>query len=192
MDINPAKKQLRFARRALDDMKASQDLDDAERNWNSFLNHIEQVFEKIKIACSTVCKKYPSFISPINAQRSSDPLLVYLKQARNALHHGIKEVADRDPAHVTQTISGDNVSIDRLVIKQGVVAEYTGNNPIHTYFVPERIVVVDVINRQVHYPVPTHHLGSPIHTLNPIEIGEHGFAYYDNFLSMVEAELINN
>lgn len=190
MDINPAKKQLRFAKKFLEDMKASRDLEDAERNWNGYLNHIEQVFEKVKKACSTTCKKYPSFISPINAQRNNDPLLVYLKQARNVLHHGLSEAAEKDPTHYEHVVDGGNMAIHRMVIKDSMVVDYDGNTPIRTYLVPEKIIVTDVENRSKRYYVPTNHLGTPINTRDPIELGEHGLAYYERFLEKVETELI--
>lgn len=191
MDINPAKKQLRFAQAFLEEMKTSGDLEDAERCWNGFLNHIEQVFEKVRLACSTVCKKYPSFISPINAQRNNDPLLVYLKQARNTLHHGLAEVSGRDAEHFEHKVYGDKISINRMVIKAGKIVEYDGNRPMHTDFVPEKIIAVDIVNRMIRYPVPTDHLGTPIYTQNPLEIGGHGLAYYQRFLEKVESELIS-
>lgn len=190
MDLNPAKKQLRFAKKFLEDMKLSKDLEDAERNWNGFLNHIEQVFEKVKLACSTTCKKYPSFISPINVQRSNDPLLVYLKQARNTLHHGLKEVSERDSLHFEHVIDGGNMSVEKMTIKDGMVVDYIGNTPMRTYLVPERIIAIDIVNRSIRYPVPINHLGNPIHTSNPIELGEHGLSYYESFLEKVETELI--
>ncbi|AUO00415.1 hypothetical protein C0558_00915 [Serratia marcescens] len=191
MDIKPARKQLRFATSSFIAMQSAKNFDDFEMNWSNFLSYIEQVFDKVRIACSTMAKNYASFISPINAQRAGDPLLVYLKQARNAVHHGVQETAKQTPAHMRYEIGAGNMVIENLEIEDGKPIKYSGNLPLETYVIPERIVAVDFDNRGVRYKVPASHLGKDLADNHPLTLATLALDYYSDFLDKVEGELIN-
>ncbi|MCM7196269.1 hypothetical protein M8Q07_21665 [Enterobacter hormaechei] len=92
MDLVPSRKELNRAKRCIERMRSAASYDEYDEAWSDFLSRIENVFSRIKVAAETH-KKYPSFSSRMNHLRATDSLLVYLKQARNSVHHGIADTS---------------------------------------------------------------------------------------------------
>ena len=60
------------------------------------------------------------------------------------------------------------------------------NSPIHVTFFPEKVVLVDVVNRGRTYSVPLKHLGKKLKNASPIDIAERGYEFYEKFINEAE------
>jgi hypothetical protein len=158
-----AQQELLLSQDALRMIASAPSLQHAELYWRNFLNHLEKVWVKAAAACKPLGKSFQTFQASYRAQRSSDPLLVYLFQARHADNHSIQEVAEP----IIGALSGS--------FTQPLTIQWTG---------PE-LVVLPITNRGVAFPVPAHHLGQELVTRGALRLGELGCSYYAEYLGQV-------
>ncbi|MEE9684018.1 hypothetical protein V4841_08365 [Lelliottia amnigena] len=191
MDFTPAEKELRACKRCLDRMISAESYEEYEESWSDFLNRLEKIFEKLDKACFPIRSKFISLISKENMLRGSDPLLQYLKQARNADTHTIQEIAQRVPGSYAvgfdTTHDGKGTYIESLKIVNGSVTEYKGSHPLVVTFTPESVEVKEVVNRQQRYAPPATHLGKPLDTLHPTDLAKLGIEFYQQLFDKVKA-----
>lgn len=194
MDFTPAEKELRASKRCLERMISAASYEEYEESWSDFLNRLEKIFEKLDKACFPVKSKLISLISKENMLRSSDPLLQYLKQARNADTHTIQDIAQRVPASYgigfNMRHGGKTAYIDSLKIVNGTITEYRGSHPLVVSFTPETVEVKEVVNRKIRYSPPASHLGKPLQTRHPTDLAKLGLAFYEQLLEKVKAAFI--
>lgn len=72
-------------------MKSARQYGELHRHWSTFLLHINGALEKIKRVTGT----YAEIGKKISDTRSTDPLMVYLKEARNEIEHGLSPSVDQ-------------------------------------------------------------------------------------------------
>lgn len=189
MDFIPAQKELNASKRCLERMVSAKNYEEYEEAWCDFLNRLEKIFEKLHRACNPHKEKFNALISKENALRSSDPLLRYLKQARNADTHSIQDVAKRVPGsfHLGFDVStpGEPVHIEKLVMRGTDIQEYRGSHPLVVTFTPETVEVKEVINRGEHYLPPESHLSQPLKTRHPTELAKLGIEFYEQLFAKV-------
>lgn len=94
MNLNPAKKELEAAKKSLFQMQLTDDFEKLEDLWRDVLKRLERCYDKAKDAYHEI-PKFKSWIGNYESLRKKDPLLSYLKQARNADTHSIKEIIVR-------------------------------------------------------------------------------------------------
>lgn len=183
MDFTPAQKELNACKRCFERMLSAKNYEEYEEAWCDFLNRLEKVFEKLQRACYPHKEKFNSLLSKENALRNSDPLLQYLKQARNADTHSIQDVAKRVPGSFQLGFdvqkAGESVHIETLVMRGTDIREYRGSHPLIVTFTSETVEVKEVINRNVHYPPPLSHLSQPLITRHPTELARLGIDFYE-------------
>ncbi|HDC4360779.1 TPA: hypothetical protein O8L70_002883 [Enterobacter hormaechei] len=193
IDFSPVEKELRACQRCFDRMNASSSYEEYEENWCDFLNRLEKSFEKLRRACAPAMGKFSSLISKENTMMGTDPLLQYLKQARNADTHSIQDIAKRIPAmygiDFDYSQGGRSVFIKNMTIVGGTVTRYEGTHPLKMVFTPESIEVKEVENRKKVYHPPTSHLGKPLNTRHPAELARLGLDFYQKLLDKVKAGL---
>ena len=175
------KEELAKAATAIEAMEKSHSLVELEEHWKDFLGRIERVWFKAQ-AHYGKSPKWNGWKGIYEGQRSSDPLLSYLRSARGADEHTIAEIVESQPGSMTilpgSTGSG---TIRNLRIESGVVsAETTGT--IKLEFKPDRIRLLPVTNRGVTYTVPTSHLGAAVDPDNVVAIAKAGVVYYEKLL----------
>lgn len=174
-------------------MIGSKSYEEYEENWCDFLNRLEKTFEKLLRACAPAMGKFTSLISKENTQRGSDPLLQYLKQARNADTHSIQDIATRVPASSSigfdYSQGGRRVFVKSMNIVNGMVTHYEGSHPLVLTFTPESIEVKEVENQKKIYGPPDSHLGKPINTRHPTELAKLGLEFYQALFDKVKAVL---
>lgn len=172
-------------------MVSAESYEEYEESWSDFLNRLEKIFEKLDKACFPIRSKFISLISRENMLRGSDPLLQYLKQARNADTHTIQEIAQRVPGSYAvgfdMTQGGEGTYIESLKIVNGSVTEYKGSHPLVITFTPESVEVKEVVNRQQRYAPPTTHLGKPLDTRHPTELAKLGIEFYQQLFDKVQS-----
>lgn len=181
------KRELNTAKRAIENMKNAQDFETLEDEWRIYLNSIEKAWVKAERVCSPVHTKFQPWQGFYAKQRKKDPLLNYLKHARNSDQHSIQESMNAKPASRSMYVEGaDFVHIDKLTIKDGEVVEYKGNKPLIVEDLPHRIELAPITDSGKLYQPPKVHLSKKIPWSAPIDVAEFGLAYYLNFLAKIE------
>jgi hypothetical protein len=118
--LHHSKRELTAASRALERMKSSSNFDELEDEWKSFLHSIEKVWVKAERACQHVRNQFEPWQGRFVTERRKDPLLSYLRHARNSDQHTIQEMMEKKPASRSMYIEGGgSVHIDRLVWWRG-------------------------------------------------------------------------
>lgn len=89
--------RLARAQVALTDLKAADNFRDAERAWTDFLLAANTFFAKLEQGAKSNGRSNAWFGRKVK-QRKDDPVLRYLKAARNSDEHGIERVTERADA----------------------------------------------------------------------------------------------
>jgi hypothetical protein len=152
-------------------MSNASSIDEFAETWKSFLNRLERIWSKNK-ARYRENPKWSGFTAHYTSARKTDPLLSYLRNARNADTHSEFEITDKTPSGIgIGANDGRTLVIDHLVINhQGKITVLKGSENMSIHFVPEKLHLKNVVNEMINYPVPTQHLGSPIDSSDLIEI----------------------
>ena len=117
--------------------------------------------------------------------RKKDELLSYLINSRGADEHTINDITKRESGGVG--INPTTGYIDKMEITQkDDKLTINTNSPIHVTFFPEKVVLVDVVNRGRTYSVPLKHLGKKLKNASPIDIAERGYEFYEKFINEAE------
>jgi len=136
-----------------------------EKSWRSLLNHLEKVWIKSERACQPFRAKFEPWQKPFRDLRSTDPLLIYLKQSRDADNHSIQDVSYVSNGWISGKL-GPRVTMQ---------FHLTEPNP----------VVGTVVNRGVTYEPPHMHLGQILNTRDPRVLSVHGCNFYADYLQQV-------
>lgn len=189
MDFTPARKELNACKRCFERMISAKNYEEYEEAWCDFLNRLEKIFEKLQRACYPQKEKFNALLSKENALRNSDPLLKYLKQARNADTHSIQDIAQKVPGSLSVGIDIPNsnvpIRIEKLVMRGTEITEYRGSHPLIVTFTPETVEVKELINRGVHYSPPESHLSRPLETRHPTDLARLGVEFYEQLFEKV-------
>jgi hypothetical protein len=187
MDLVPARKELNRAKRCIERMRLGTSYDEYDEAWSDFLSRIENVFSRIKVAAETH-KKYPSFSSRTNHLRATDSLLIYLKQARNSVHHGIADTSKyvSGGIGINPVAPGGSVHIKSLTYDRNGNVNVVAGSPIKVHVIPNSVEAIPCRNRGVTYHPPVSHLGEDLKTKGPIDIAELGIKFYESYLAEAE------
>lgn len=180
--------ELTRAAAALQAMEVSEDLRAFELHWQEFLHRLERVW----IKCATQYKRssrWQGWSGEVVRLRRKDPLLSYLKNARDADQHTLSEITARSPSALTLTAGGPQgrALIKRLTIDRDGKLRMEGDGVLNLVFRPEQTRLVPVVNRGRAYPVPRSHLGRPINPEDVLAVARTAWAYYANLLDQAEA-----
>ncbi len=187
MDLVPSRKELNRAKRCIERMRSAASYDEYDEAWSDFLSRIENVFSRIKVAAETH-KKYPSFSSRTNHLRATDSLLVYLKQARNSVHHGIADTSKyvNGGFGINPVSPGGSVHIKSLTFDKNGNINIIAGSPIKVNVIPSSVEAIPCRNRGVTYNPPESHLGKVLKTKSPIDIAVLGIEFYESYLAEAE------
>lgn len=187
MDLVPSRKELNRAKRCIERMRSATSYDEYDEAWSDFLSRIENVFSRIKVAAETH-KKYPSFSSRTNHLRATDSLLVYLKQARNSVHHGIADTSKYVTGGfgINPVAPGGSVHIKSLTFDKNGNINIIAGSPIKVNVIPSSVEAIPCRNRGVTYNPPDSHLGKALKTKSPIDIAVLGIEFYESYLAEAE------
>lgn len=145
-----------------------------EKAWRDFLHRIERVWVKTQAAVHGMLN-WKKIESEILHLRNTDPLLVYLRQARNVDEHTIAELAKDWDAKLTAVQKGSNIELS---------------------WQPWDRPLLPVRNRGVTYDPPKTHLGKSIEHLKgkgkaePRVVAELALSFYIDFLNRVSTEVV--
>jgi hypothetical protein len=189
------KSELRSAERAITRMKESKNFSEFENAWKDFLTTLEKVWIKTERVCQEVRNKFQPWQGYYKKIRRKDLLLRYLKHARNADHHTIQEGIKHTPGRTTfNPAHGNSWHIDKLVITNGKVTEYSGDKPMRVEHYPSKIELLKVEDSGNWYKPPKKHNGEriPLKNRNPISISELGLKFYEGFVKECEDEFFED
>lgn len=148
--------------------------------WGDFLIAAGGVYSKLEQGAKGYSKSTPWFAAK-KAQRTRDPLLSYLQQARNAEEHGITPPHRWKASSITippgghAWLRGDGKNWHVEDPTPGVAP----NNP--------EAVLEAVKNRGVEFQPPSEHLGEPIEDGSPAGMARLAMAYLTALVSEAEA-----
>ncbi len=183
MDLSFSEKELKKAKKSLKIMKEIKSKEDKnlliefESNWIDFLINLEKIWKKSELECKHFSTFQP-WQGKYTSERRKDPLLKYLKNARDADQHSIQSITiEKDyeieiisPSEGSTFIEGENIEI-KVDIKNPRIE-------------PETFKNFDVL-----YAPPLEHLGEKLINPNdPIEIAELGIRYYEEYLNSIRAK----
>ena len=161
--LRQAKQELTLAWEAVHALSKASTLDQAEIFWRQVLNHLEKVWVKAERSCQPFRAKFEPWQQTYHLQRNSDPLLIYLRQARDADNHSIQEVAD-----VMTLLSG------------------TFGPPVRIRWSEPELVALPVINRGVTYEPPACDVGEGQTTKHPVVLATQGCNFYADYLCAIQ------
>jgi hypothetical protein len=180
--------QLAKAQASLESMRNSISLDAFEGHWKDLLHHVERVWTKS-------LHKYDSYQgwralkAKYESLRNNDPLLSYVKNARDADEHTVNEVVDREPGGIgINAAEGNALYIERMEFGGGKISIKSPQR-IRVDFIPGKIRLLPVIKRDRTYDVPTTHLGDALDPNKVVEVAQKVVTFYAGFLDEVEMSL---
>jgi hypothetical protein len=184
-----AREELEKAKRKLEDMKSSKSLEDFEENWKSILDCLEKCWIKAERECQGHKNKFEPWQGTYKHLRRNDPLLSYLKQARDTDNHSIQPIVEKVAGKATVKFENSKGGvIEKLKISNGVITDYSGD-PIIVEFHPGRVEAKAVTNSGKSFNPPHYHRGSQLkNPKDPIEIAKLGIAFYQNYLDQIDAD----
>ncbi|MFM0507636.1 hypothetical protein [Paraburkholderia sp. RL17-373-BIF-A] len=176
---------LKRARDAVDSMKAKKHPAERAECWQDFLVHLERVWNKAHAHFSK-SPKWSGWRSPYEHLRKTDPLLSYLRHARNADEHTANPISTKTPGGLAiNPARGTSLNIHRMEMKGGRVMLKT-DAPVRFQIAGGEAVPIPVIDSGVEYLLPTHHRDKPIEP-KFVEMAELAIAFYEDALTKAEA-----
>jgi len=183
MNLSISEKDLQKAKKSLKKMKEIKSKDDEkllmefESNWIDFLNYLEKISKKSELECKHFSNFQPWQGKYIN-ERRKDPLLRYLKNARDADQHSIQPITS-EKGHGIQLISPT----------EGATFTEGDSITLRAKITIPRIETETFKNFNVIYSPPAEHMGEKLLDSNdPIEIAELGIRYYEEYLNNIRAK----
>ena len=183
--LKHSKVELRAAARAIQDMDNATDLEIFEHHWKVFLSCIEKLWEKMEKACES-SSKFPPWQGKHRRTRKKDPLLRYLKQARNADNHSIQDLNYINSGSFTVIHKDPRTGISGTKhITQDESLKYNQDELFINIFSPHP-EVLPVTNKGVRYDPPKIHLGERIDDLHPSTLAVLGLKFYSELINEAE------
>jgi len=196
LNMNPiafeqATDRLERAEQSIANLKSATSYKEAERAWNEFLASAYAMYNKLEQGAKS-SKKSEQWFARKKGQRRSDPLLRYLRYARNSDEHGVE--------YVTQRVDGGNDFFNKAmafgeVIDTTFTAHETENGPpIGEPFAGRlhgpTIKLIRAHDRRYndYCDPPTEHLGQPIKTYDhPMDVAPAALSYLKAMIDEAKA-----
>ena len=191
--FDQARTALRRASEALELTQSASSFEKYDDYWESFLTNLTEVYNKMANAKSH-SSGIAEAVKEIFSVRESDPLLSYLKAARDARTHGLAKVVKEAPGGIftnfpTGIISGriDYIGYDaegKYIVKTDI----EGIDVKKRDFWASMISAEDTRGKSVKiYHPPSEHLGKMIYTIDPYDIGKMAVTWYNE-----KIDILNN
>jgi hypothetical protein len=160
-------------------MRASRTIDELETCWNDFLHAIDRVWHKAEQSHKGN-KRWAGWVGGYTSDRKTDPVLTYLRHARNADQHTIEDITSKQLGAYTLTAasSGPAVIHGFKVFADGSVS-VDGIGEVQLSFSPGRVKMLPVQDRGCTYAPPPCSL---------LQAAERGLKYYADFVDVIEYE----
>lgn len=178
---------MRGANRALDQMRAARNFEEFEDAWQDFLGCLEKSWTKTERACQAFHNRFQPWQGRFKKRRKDDPLLRYLKHARNADEHTLQEIVEHHPGYRTiNPAYGNSLYIEHMELRDGQIVSYSGDKPLIVRDYPARLELRRFQDSGALYEPPAYHLGRRLQQRDPISVAESGLRFYTRFVEQAE------
>lgn len=189
MKLTHSRTDLEKSKKNLEAMKVSKTLNEYEENWRDFLTNLEKVWIKSERECNDFKNKFQPWQGKFKNERRIDPLLKYVKNARDVETHSIQEIVEKQEGHTTINPLDRNqpLIIKNLVIGNGQISFDESSQPLIIENHKPKVIAISFTNQGTVYTPPNFHRGTQLKNHNnPIEIAELAFNYYESYLDEIE------
>ncbi|MET0004370.1 MAG: hypothetical protein ABW087_12185 [Candidatus Thiodiazotropha sp.] len=192
MNLTAPKKDLNIAKKAIESMKSTRDFSEFQECWENFLFRIERAWEFTERTLKTK-NGFQQWHTPYTDLRKKDPLLVFLRQARNAEMHSVSPTVTKPLKMAVVDKSGRGFQLNSISSKleNGTITIDLDSPDIlldlDAKVVPTDPEVVRFKNRGKWYNPPWHHLRERIRDLHPVALAELGLKFYRAYVYEAEA-----
>lgn len=183
--MSPASTDLQIAREAIEKMASTESFSDFYRHWQDFLYRLERAWE------AALCRvrgigggAAQCWISSNSGLRKKDPLLCYLKHARDAETHVLGETIENvlqlsfedrfrrkfQVNSISTHVEGTTLVVD--IVTPDEHLEWQGDVK------PGDPRMLRFKSRSVWYNPPTVHLGNRIENVHPVAVALLGYEFY--------------
>ena len=193
MALEFSKIELSQAQQRVDKMRIARSFEEFETAWKEFLLYLEKIWIKSERECQDFKAKFEPWQGKFKNLRRNDPLLSYLKNARDSEQHSIEQIVERQPGLLRRArfVNPNGGFVKKMVINSGELTEYEGD-PLLVEFTPERAIVKSVTNSGRIYNPPINHRGKSLaDPKDPIEIAYLGLKFYTQYLNDIEKLFFN-
>jgi hypothetical protein len=182
--VNQARNSLDRARAAFEAMEKADSFKKLEDAWSDFLIAANRVYGKLEQGAKDNGKS-SAWFGRKKHERKKDPLLSYLKQARDADEHGLQQISERKDGGFSLTAKERPFHLYKLVSIPGKGTRLTVDDPtaVEIRFIPSSISLIEVTNRGEKFPPPTQHLGKPLECTRAVGVAKHALRYLENLLT---------
>lgn len=180
----PTDKDIKIAQSAIEAMSETTNFHDFEKNWQDFLFRIERAWESAHNHAKSKGGKAQQWLSNNSALRRKDPLLRFLKHARDAETHAVSATIDRAiqislAGRLGQQFHLDSVSVS---LENGVLTIDVKSQEENIDWIPSLLpgdpYLTKFKTRGQWYSPPTHHLNEKINNFHPVVIAMLGLEFY--------------
>lgn len=192
MNLSAPKKDLDIASKAIDSMKSTTNFSEFQESWENFLFRIERAWEFTERTLKSR-KGFQQWHKPYTELRKKDPLLVFLRQARNAEMHSVSPTVTKSVKMAIVDKSGRGFQLNSISSKlEDGNLTIDMDSPdilldLDTRIVPTDPEVMRFKNRGKWYNPPWKHLRERIRDFHPVALAELGLLFYRAYIN--EAEL---
>lgn len=191
MKLNFSRIELDKSKKNFEAMKSSKTLDEYEENWRNFVTNLEKIWIKSERECLEFKNKFQPWQGKFKNERRIDPLLKYVKNARDVETHSIQEIVEKKDGYTTVNPLDRNkpLEIKNLLIADGKISFSESSQPLIVKHHSAKIIAIPFRNQGVVYLPPEFHRGRRLlDKSNPIEIAQLAINYYENYLSEIESK----
>jgi hypothetical protein len=187
----PTDKDIRIAQSAIEAMTETTNFQDFERHWQDFLFRIERAWELANNHAKSHGGKTQQWISSNSELRRKDPLLRFLKHARDAETHAVSATLDKTIEISLADRLGRRFNLDsvKMSLENGVLTIDVKSPEENIDWIPSLLsgdpYLTKFKTRGQWYNPPTHHLNEKINDFHPVAIAMLGLEFYRNEFRIV-------
>jgi len=192
MNLINSKQDLEIAKKQIKVMASTTNFKVFYEAWENYLIRIERSWERAERILRDR-KGIQQWIKPYKALRKKDPLLKYLKQARNAETHAVTNTIDINPKIVVKDKLGRPFTVrdTKTRMEKGTlnIDIDTGHDALFLYetkVIPSVPQFTKIINRGKRFDPPLSHLDNDIENIHPVDAAKSGLMFYQTFLTDAE------
>lgn len=182
--MNPTDKDIKIAQSAIEAMSNTTNFNEFERHWQDYLFRIERAWETASNYAKKTGGKFQQWISNNSALRKKDPLLRFLKHARDAETHAVSATVDRtikislaDRLGQQFQLDSVSVSLDDGVLTLDIKSPNKSIDWLPA-LLPGDPYLTKFKTRGEWYNPPTSHLNEKIKDFHPVAIAILGLEFY--------------
>jgi hypothetical protein len=188
--IELAREELAEAKEAFSLFQTAPDYETANDQWRRFLGASARVFEKLKTASKSDEHSQRWFASQQNL-RFSDPLLIYIREARNSSEHGLEPYTELKKGSAQITAKG-STHIQRITVHERGL-RIVSSNPealrVKVELAQTRLVRVYSEKLSRWFETPEEHLGTPVDGTDPNAVASLTIAFLEDLVQQVDTYL---